>query len=157
MTKPLCRVLCVLLSLALAAAAGCDALQHLTTALPEAGEGQQADPRYYPDQAPLGQSLDVQITRTGRRQIALDNRTAGAYRDVTLWLNEQYGATIDEVPVGKGPTLNLLQFINQHGEPFPTGSFLSPELSREIVDAGFEIDGRIHPLTVRLREDWREQ
>ena len=138
---------------------GCEGFQHLVgSAVPPGdADAQPIEPRTYPTDMPVGLAYDIEVIRTGRRQIKLDNRTAVPYENVTLWLNQQYGATIDQIPIGPSISIPLTEFVNEHGEPFPVGSFLSPEKSRAVVSATLASEDTMHPLSIRLAEDWREQ
>lgn len=109
----------------------------------------------YPDQAPVARPLPIGIIRKDRALI-IDNQTARVYRDVVLWLNHQYGARIDKIPIGRGEPIALRNFINRYGEPFPTSKPLQPQTARPLLMADLEIDGKLHKLVVRLEEGWRE-
>ena len=112
--------------------------------------------RMYPDDLPIGEPLDIQVTRLGDA-IRLDNRTTRQYQDAELWLNRQYGAHVGAVPVGPGPLLSMVSFVNHYGETYPVGGFLDPDADRSVVLADLIIDGKIHKLLVRLEKDWQQQ
>lgn len=111
--------------------------------------------RMYPEELPIGDALDIQVTRVGNA-IRLDNRTTRRYHDAELWLNRQYGAQIGEVVIGPGPLLSLESFVNHYAEKYPMGGFLDPDSNRPLVLADLVVDGKIHKLVVRLDEDWRQ-
>jgi len=122
-------------------------------------EGQRVDaasdgPTRYPDDAPLGEPLAIEVIRTGNG-IQLDNRTVNAYADTVLWLNEQYGAKIGDVAIGRGQPIALESFVNHHGETYPVGRFLQPDADRPLILADLVVEGTRHKLTVRL-QDWRQ-
>ena len=121
-----------LLLLALCQASGC--------AAPGFFFGPDADPKAaeslatltYPKDAPLGENLDI-IAYKDWNQLVLTNRTARAFSQVQVWINQQYVSTVASIPVGQQTTLNLNEFINQHGEAFPVGGLLNPERSYRVV------------------------
>jgi hypothetical protein len=128
--------------------------------------GPKADPKLaaelsklaYPKDAPLGPDLDVLVVRTGGA-LELVNRTPSTYRNMQVWLNQQYVARIDAVQIGSPEglgaaasrnRLDLARFINLHGEPFPTGGLLAPEKSFPVVLAELfdPATGKRHRLLV---------
>jgi hypothetical protein len=108
----------------------------------------------YPETLPLGQPLDVQVTRVGNA-VVLDNRTIQTFENAQLWLNHQYGAPIGRMGIGPGQPLSLDNFRNIHGESYPVGGLLSPDLDAPVVAADLVADGRIHKLFVRLEPNWQ--
>ena len=76
--------------------------------------------------------LDVVVVRDGPA-IVLTNRTPAVYRKTQVWLNQQYVAMVDEIPIGSPTRFELRQFINEHEEPFPVGGLLTPEKTRPVV------------------------
>ena len=111
--------------------------------------------RPYPAAAPVAGPLDIEVIRDGNA-IVIDNRTTREYEGVPLWLNQEYGGRLDILPIGRGKPLALTSFVNRYGEPYPVARFLRPELDRTLVLAELVLDGKLHKLTVRLEEDWRE-
>ena len=85
----------------------------------------------YPWEAQI-HDLDIVVVRDDAK-IVLTNRTPAVYREVQLWLNQEYVSTIDEIPIGSPIKFNLEQFINQHKEPFPTGGLLTPDKTLPVV------------------------
>ncbi|CAN0459325.1 unnamed protein product, partial [Ectocarpus fasciculatus] len=66
------------------------------------------------------------------------NREPREFRRVTLWLNQQYAGVAERIAPGSYESVSsnsvpLAAFINQHGEPFPTGSFLAPDDTQALV------------------------
>jgi hypothetical protein len=143
------------------ALAGCNYVRELKLPLLTQG-GKQVDTtpepesRMYPENLPIGESLDVQVTRDGDA-VRLDNRTVQRFENAELWLNHQYGAEIGSVAIGGSEPLSLRSFRNVHGESFPIGGWLTPDLDRSVVSADLVADGKIHKLIVRLEKDWQEQ
>ncbi len=138
---------------------GCEGARHVLTTVNPAGEGEAegvAKPRY-PAELESGEDLAIEIIRTDRRRIVIDNRTARAYENVQLWLNEQYGARLEQLPIGRSGDIALEDFTNHFGEPFPTGSLLEPEDARTLVKADLRIGDVLHPLLVRLEPDWAQR
>lgn len=149
-----------LLALGLVAAmfGGCNAVKHvLTSAVPTGVRTTDAEPRHFPDAMPRGVDYDIEVVRLNRKQIRFDNRTALAYENVTVWVNEQYGDEIESIPIGRSGAVNLSRFINQHGETFAIGSLLAPEKAAALVTVAIEHKGELHTLPVRLTEDWKRR
>ncbi|MBI1368073.1 MAG: hypothetical protein GC162_05405 [Planctomycetes bacterium] len=153
------RLLCLLI--AAACLGGCNYVDELklpvlTTegrALDEDHPGTPA-PRYYPDAAPIAEPLDIELIRVGNA-IVIDNRTVHEYKNVQLWLNHAYGGDLEALPIGRTDPIALTSFINEHAEPYPVARFLAPDADMALVLADLYLDGKIHKLTVRLRNDWR--
>lgn len=149
---------CIFLTAALV---GCQeqqaGLKHLLhSVLPTTQSTQQdLNPMAYPRQADIAEAWDIELERIDRRQVRIDNRTTRNLAEVTFFFNQQYGGVIEELPVGKPVTINLQNFVNEHGERFPVGSLLEPEKSRVIVLADALVDGKLHKLKVRLDKDWQ--
>lgn len=88
----------------------------------------------YPGKSPHGPDLDIIVTREGSA-IRLTNRTARSYEGMQLWLNQQYVHEPQQVAIGGNQDMQLATFINRHREPFPTGTFLQPDLARPVISA----------------------
>jgi hypothetical protein len=73
---------------------------------------------------------------------------------VTVYLNNEYGATVESLPIGDSGPIALNQFVNVHAERYPVGSFLEPEKAKVLLLADAMIDGKVHKLNVRLVDDW---
>lgn len=101
----------------------------------------------YPQQAAQGPDLDIVVVRHGDN-IRLVNRTPRTYDNMELWLNQTYVRPIDHVAIGQDNVIALPEFINAYGEPYPVGSFLRPDRSRQLVLAEFH--DREHGLRHRL-------
>ncbi len=86
----------------------------------------------YPDLAPHGPDLDIVIERDGT-SLAVTNRTVTHFRDVQLWINQQYVQPVIELPIGRTPVFDLTYFVNRHGETFPVGGLLTPELAEPVL------------------------
>jgi hypothetical protein len=143
-------------------AGGCSWIQELKLPLitPEgkkiAEDSKMAEPKVfkYPGNAALAEPFDIEVIREGKG-IRLDNRSTHAYQNVQLWLNQQYGADITAVPIGRGELISLHSFVNQYNEQYPTAKFLYPDNDKPLVMADLVVDGKVHKLTVRLNDDWR--
>ena len=99
--------------------------------------------------AERGEPLAIDVVRDGG-SLYLINREPRRFDGARLWLNQQWAGDLPRVPIGAGPWVSLDLFVNRHGEPFPRGLFLRPDLAKplilaELVPAG---SSRIHPLTV---------
>ncbi|MEO0514448.1 MAG: hypothetical protein AAF086_04040 [Planctomycetota bacterium] len=86
----------------------------------------------YPAEAEYGPDLDIVVRRDGDH-LTLINRTARSYRDVRIWLNQQYVREVPLIKIGPGNRLGLNRFINQHREPFPVGTLLAPDAAFPVV------------------------
>jgi hypothetical protein len=116
----------------------------------------QAAQLRYPADAPAGPDLDIVVRQSGG-SLKLKNRTPSAYRDVQLWINQQYVSPVAQVPIASGgatQNVSLNQFINHRADPFPVGRFLSPDRGFPVVLAELfdPATGLKHRLLVR-RED----
>jgi len=145
---------CLVLGMSIA---GCESVKHIATSIIPTNEqtDESFDPRVYPKDMPLGEELRIEVRRVDRKHIQIENRTAVPYTQVQLWINEEYGASIGELPLGKSGNIPLVQFINHFGEQYPVGSFLEPEKSKRVVAATIVMDGELRPLGIRLPDDWR--
>jgi len=132
------------LSLALFAAVfvlgGCTGIQlpdiprsaYLFGPLADQAAAERLKSEIYPAQAPLGDDLDMVVLRQGGK-ITFINRTATAYRNVHIWLNQQYVGQVENISIGTNNTHSLRFFVNKHAEGFPVGGLLTPDRSFPIV------------------------
>jgi hypothetical protein len=86
----------------------------------------------YPDDAEYGPDLNIVVTKS-RLNLLLSNREPHTYQDREIWLNRQYVWEADEISIGGGNRYTLTNFINEHGEPFPTPGFLRPDKGAPVV------------------------
>jgi hypothetical protein len=93
---------------------------------------QQLSQLVYPKDAPLGADLDIVIVRHGS-EIQLVNRTARATPAGAIWLNQQYVGLSQGLRIGTENTMDLIKFINEHGEAYPVGAVFQPEKSYPLV------------------------
>lgn len=108
----------------------------------------------YPETAPRGADLDILARGKKSGYLKLTNRTAAAYQNVDLWLNQQYVARVKEIKIaggGRSISIPLSRFVNKHGESFPVGGFLTPDKSFPVVHAELfdPATGQRHHLLVR--------
>ena len=110
----------------------------------------------YPAQRPFGAPLDIEVIRTGNG-IQFENRSTREYHHVDIWLNQEYGASLEGVDIGRGELIALRSFKNRFGEHYPVAKFLEPDADRPLVsvEISYEGDEKLHPLTVRLTDSWR--
>ena len=108
----------------------------------------------YPAGKPLGTDLDIVVVRD-RAAIELINRSARTYRDHQIWINQEYVTHADLIRIGTDNRFALTSFINHHGQFFPVGGFLTPDMIRPVVLAElFDTATRErHRLIVRVEED----
>ena len=85
----------------------------------------------YPKDAPVD-DLDIVVVQDDAG-IVLTNRTAVEYQNVCLWLNQEYVGLAKRIPIGVESRFELVHFINLHGEPFPTGGWLTPDKAGSVV------------------------
>lgn len=86
----------------------------------------------YPAEAEYGPDLDIVVRRDGDR-LNLINRTPRVYRDVRLWLNQQYVRDVPRIEIGPGNRYTLTRWVNEHREPFPVGTLLAPDKAFPVV------------------------
>lgn len=86
----------------------------------------------YPADAEYGPDLDVVVDREGST-VVLVNRTPAVYRDVRVWLNQQYVRELPRIEIGPGNRFDLTRWVNEHREPFPVGSLLAPEEAQPVL------------------------
>lgn len=96
----------------------------------------------YPS-APVGTDLDIVVVQD-EGEIILANRTARSYPSSYLWINQQYVGLLDQVPIGSEVRFQLVDFINENGEPFSVGGPLTPDKTETVVLA--ELFTTQHPL-----------
>lgn len=109
----------------------------------------------YPSQSKRGNDLDILVVRTGG-SVKLVNRTPRVYYNVELWLNQQYVNTIAKLDISSnaGDThLSLPLFINKHGQVYPVGGLLTPDLNKPLLIAELfdPATGLRHHLLVQNR------
>jgi hypothetical protein len=153
------RVIALLL-VSLLGAGGCDSLGRVARDLrlplvTATGKRLAAADRPYPAGLEIGEPLAIEVVRKGN-SIQLDNRTVRTFEGAELWLNEEFGATVPLIGIGRGEGMSLVSFVNRYGDHYPVARFLRPELDRSLISAELALGGRLHKLTVRLEEDWRE-
>ncbi len=108
----------------------------------------------YPGDLKPAEPLEIEVIRK-YNQIILDNRTTRSYANAQIWLNQEFGATVEEIPVGRSEPISLKLFYNRYGERYPLGRFLQPDADRPLVAADLLTEGKLHKLVVRLKGDWR--
>ena len=108
-------------------------------------------PLVYPKDAPLGEDLDIVVIRSNR-QMELVNRMPRSYSDVTLWVNQQYVGRPVTIDVGSSLEVDLTQYVNKHGEEYPVGWLLGPDLRFPVhlVELFDPSTGKRHRLTVDI-------
>lgn len=144
-----------LLMLLVFAAGGCEAISHVASSiLPSRPVKKDPPAMTYPEDAAVGEPIDVQVIRLDRRNVRFDNRTTLVMQNVTVFLNHQYGAVLEQLPVGDSGPVALNQFVNEYAERYPVGSFLEPEKAQVLVLADVMIDDKVHKMSVRLAEEW---
>lgn len=88
----------------------------------------------YPKNAGLGKDLDIIVTRKGDT-IELANRTALAYKNHYLWLNQEYVILVDQIKIGTENRCELGGFTDRHHETYPLGSLLTPDKTKPLISA----------------------
>lgn len=86
----------------------------------------------YPAEAEYGPDLDIVVRRQGET-VNLINRTPRSYRDVRVWLNQQYVRGLTNIDIGPGNDYSLNRWTNEHREGFPVGTLLAPDAAVPIV------------------------
>jgi len=108
----------------------------------------------YPADQERGDDLDIIVVHKADT-LLLVNRTPRAYRDVTLWLNQQYVRPLDAIDIGTENRIDLRTAVNEHGQSYPVGSFLKPDKRMQLVQAEIvdPTTNRRHRLTVQPTPD----
>ena len=86
----------------------------------------------YPAEAEYGPDLDI-VVRRERDRVNLINRTPRSYRDVRIWLNQQYVRDVMRIDIGPDNEYLLGRWTNEHREGFPVGTLLAPDAADPIV------------------------
>jgi hypothetical protein len=109
----------------------------------------------YPQDATLGPDLDILVTPS-RTAIDLVNRTPRNYRNVQLWLNQQFVGNAKEIVIGEGQQnrFTLESFINRRGDHYPVGGILSPDKGFPVVLAELfdPATGKRHRVVVERKD-----
>jgi hypothetical protein len=135
---------------------GCEAVRHAAQSLGPEAPASPAEPMFYPADAPIAQPLNVQVVRISRRHVRMTNLTASTLADLTVYLNQQYGGVVEQLPPGKPVEVALADFVNAHGERYPVGSLLEPDKSRVLLLADAVVDGQLRKMSIRLADDWQQ-
>ncbi len=85
----------------------------------------------YPQSVPAD-DLDIVVVRDGP-ELVLTNRTARAFGQVVMWVNQQYVGIVDKIDIGAETRVPLSHLVDRHGEPFPLGGPLTPDKTRPVV------------------------
>lgn len=106
----------------------------------------------YPKAAAVGKDLDIVVTQS-RAALTMNNRTPQSYRNVQVWLNQQYVAQIASLDIsGDQPArLGLQEFVNARGDGYPIPNLFKPDKGYPIVLAELfdPATGLRHRLLVR--------
>jgi len=90
----------------------------------------------YPEDATYGEDLDIVLVNHGQH-IELVNRTPKTYKDMQLWLNQQYVYPIHGIAIGTGQNYLLNAFTNLYEESFRPNSFRKIKSPTPVVLAEF--------------------
>ena len=110
---------------------------------PEVGTlaGEKVDPQLaaelsaltYPGgEEAIGEDLNMVARRDGRT-LHIRSFEPRRLENMLCWVNQQWVGRLDAVEIGEDNTYDLLTFINEHGEHYPVGSFLSPDEAQRVV------------------------
>ena len=91
----------------------------------------------YPSQSDRGNDLDILVVRTAG-SIKLVNRTPRVYHNVEIWLNQQFVNLVPRLQISQssGDThMSLTSFVNKHGQTYPIGGLLTPDLNQPLLIA----------------------
>lgn len=148
------KMIFLMLTLLLLPFAGCNPMQHGMEQATTGGQRlERAERMTYPDDMEIGESLRIEVIRNGR-SIVLDNRSVESYENVVLWLNQEYGATIPMIEIGRNQPIALSHFVNWFGDTYPLARFLNPDRDKTLITAEIQLQGKLRKLTVRLEEGW---
>jgi hypothetical protein len=78
--------------------------------------------RPYPTELHRVEMADIQVFREGVH-VDLVNATPYTYRDVTVWVNRRYAASIPAIPAGRTTRFSLWEFYDELGQVFNAGGF----------------------------------
>lgn len=104
----------------------------------------------YPAEAEYGEDLNVRVIRD-RTLAQLINVEPQTISNKQLWVNQQWVRQVERIEVGANEPFALVTMINEHGEPFPVGRWLQPEIGQELNSAElYDLNtGLRHRLTVQ--------
>lgn len=95
--------------------------------------------RVYPSVA-QGGVLPIQVIRRGTT-ISLTNTSAHAFGASVVWVNRRYSRPIAGFKLGETLVLELSEFRDEYGEPFPAGGFFARETPAKVVLTQIESAG----------------
>ncbi len=102
------------------------------------GPGEHGSHPVYPRNLTQQDTLNIQVSRDVTR-ITFTNTTAHVFGPSRLWLNGSYGRDVEPIEIGETLTLDLNDFVNEHGEPFRAGGFFAAERPDVLVLAQLEL------------------
>jgi hypothetical protein len=110
----------------------------------------------YPESAPYADDLDIVATQK-HGTLYLDNRTPNVFKDVQLWVNQQYVGLVPEIEIGhesSSNTIDLTKLVNRYGEAYPIGGFFTPDKTFPVVlvEVFDPASGKRHRLLARPRK-----
>jgi hypothetical protein len=112
--------------------------------LPACGSSRATPGPAYPNHLQRGPVLDVQVFRTGT-VVSYTNTTAATLPAGRLWLNAYFSKEVPALPVGQSITLDLEEFIDEHGDRYRAGGFFSAEPPKRLVLAQLQPQGDAAP------------
>ncbi len=95
------------------------------------GETVRQQGRVYPD-GTSESTLDIQVQRE-ETKIALTNTSAIAFGPSTLWVNASFSRPVKGLGIGQTLTLELSDFIDEHGNRFRAGGFFATRRPHDVV------------------------
>ncbi|MEM7624419.1 MAG: hypothetical protein AAF333_02200 [Planctomycetota bacterium] len=119
-----------LITIAVLAGSGCV----IPITLGQQQERERLSRLVYPAEAEYGPDLDIVVRRQGEL-VNFINRTARPYRDVRIWLNQQYVRELAEIDIGPNNDFLLSRWTNEYREGFPVATVLVPDAAAPIVSA----------------------
>lgn len=105
----------------------------------------------FPEAAPRGETLDVQVRRDGAFLEVL-NTSSRSLDAGTLWLNMRFSTSVDALGPGQSMRIDLREFRDDVGDVFRAGGFFSKEKPDTVVLAQWQTDGQMLGLIAVAEE-----
>lgn len=88
--------------------------------------------RPFPADLHQTEQLNIQARRSNHR-VTLTNSTPERFEAGTLWINRRFSKPIQSLDIGQTITLDLRNFVDQHGEQFRGGGFFATERPADVM------------------------
>lgn len=88
--------------------------------------------RPFPPDLHQTEQLNIQARRNNHR-ITLTNSTTEHFDAGTLWINRRFSHPVQSLDIGQTVTLDLRDFVDEHGEFFRGGGFFATERPADVM------------------------